>query len=286
MAFLGERNLLRVTRETFHGVYLDAEDMGEVLLPRGEVPIGTDVGEELDVFLYRDSEDRLIATVKQPKAKVGEIAVLRVRDFDRRVGAFLDWGLLKDLLLPHREQTGPVYPGDDVVVYVALDDRTDRIFASMRLWLFLSQEPPTYDIGQPVDLLIARQTEMGWNAVVEGQHIGLLYHNQIHKPLHVGLKIKGYIAAIRPDGKIDLNLDSSGRHSVMSLSDQILEALEANGGRLNLDDDSPPEAIRAKFGASKKAYKQAIGQLYREQRILLTKPGIQLAPKRFASRRD
>ena len=286
MAFLGERNLLRVTRETFHGVYLDAEDLGEVLLPRGEVPTGTEPGEELDVFLYRDSEDRLIATVRKPKAMVGEVAVLRVRDYDRRIGAFLDWGLLKDLLLPHREQTTPLYPGDDVVVYIALDDRTDRLFATMRLWLHLGDEPPVYDVGQPVDLLVCKQSELGWNVLVEGKHLGLLYHNQLHQPLHPGLKVKGYISTVRPDGKIDVTLDSSGRHRVQSLTDQIMEALTANGGRLELDDDSPPEAIRAQFGASKKAFKQAIGSLFREHRIHLTKPGIQVVNKRFAGRKS
>lgn len=285
MAFLGERNKLRVVRETMHGVYLDAEDLGEVLLPRGDVPVGTSPGEELDVFLYRDSDDRLIATTATPKAMIGDIKVLKVRDFDRRIGAFLDWGLRKDLLLPHREQTCPLYPGDDVVVYVALDDRTDRLFATMRLWLHLPNDPPTYDIGQPVDLLVLRQTELGWSALVEGKHLGLLYHNQLHEPLRVGQRTRAYVNAIRPDGKIDLNLDSSGRHRVSTLTDQIIEALEKNGGKLDLDDDSPPDAIRALFHASKKAFKQAIGALYRDHRIILMKPGIQLANKRFASRR-
>ncbi len=284
MAFLGERNNLRVVRETMHGVYLDAEELGEVLLPRGEVPIGTSPGEVLDVFLYRDSDDRLIATTTRPKATLGDIAVLKVRDFDRRIGAFLDWGLRKDLLLPHREQVCPLYPGDDVVVYVALDDRTDRLFATMRLWLHLPDDPPVYDRGQLVDLLILRQTDLGWSALVEGKHLGLLYHNQLHEPVRVGQRMRGYVDAVRPDGKIDLNLDSSGRHRVSTLTDQIMEALEKNGGKLDLDDDSPPEAIRAIFHASKKAFKQAIGALYREHRILLMKPGIQMASKRFASR--
>ncbi len=277
MAQLGQRNILRITRETFNGVYLDADELGEVLLPRGEVPLGSNPGEELDVFLYRDSEDRLIATMRTPAANVGEIAVLRVRDYDERIGAFLDWGLLKDLLLPHREQSTPVYPGEDVVVMVRLDPVTNRLFATQRLHLHLDERPTDYKRGQPVHLMIARETSMGWGCVIEGKHLGLLYQNPNMKIPFVGQEMEGYIANIRPDGKIDLTLESSARPRVFSLADEILEQLNASGGKLPYDDDTVPEVIRDKFGSSKKAFKQAIGQLYKTQKIVLTRPGIALA---------
>lgn len=278
MAALGTRNLLRSIRETQHGVYLDAGELGEVLLPRGEVPQGTSMGEELDVFLYRDSEDRLTATLRQPLAKLGEIAVLGVRDFDPHLGAFLDWGLTKDLLLPLREQASPLYPGEDVVVLVCLDEQSNRLFATQRFQRYLPvPEPDTYKRGQAVHLIVARETKLGWGCIVEGKHTGLLAHSPAVKAPFPGQEIEGFISDIRPDGKLNLTLESSARPRVHSLADEILEALQDNNGRLDIDDDSSPELIRHRFDASKNAFKQAIGSLYRQQKIVLTRPGIALA---------
>lgn len=276
MAEIGKQNSLRATRETPQGLYLDGGPLGEILLPGAYIPRGTVPGDLLDVFVYRDSEDRLVATTDAPSATVGEFALLRVAGVNRTIGAFLDWGLPKDLLLPFREMEGPVTEGEWIVVYVHLDSRTERIFATTRLSQHLSKDPPAYTVGQPVNLIITRETPLGYIALVDQAHLGLLYHNLVPKPLHVGDSVPGYIVACRPDGKIDLTLESSGRSAVSSLSEQIIESLQRNGGRMSLDDDSPPEAIRAAFGASKKAFKQAIGQLYRSKRIRLEKPGVSL----------
>ncbi len=276
MAEIGKQNTLRATRETPQGLYLDGGPLGEILLPGMYIPRGTVPGDMVEVFVYRDSEDRLVATTDVPLAMVGEFALLRVVGVNRNIGAFLDWALPKDLLLPYREMESPVTEGEWIVVYVHLDARTERIYATTRLSQHLSKEPPVYTVGQPVDLIITRETPLGYVALVEKSYLGLLYRNLVPKPLRVGDYVQGYIVACRADGKIDLTLESSGRSAVSSLSEQIIEALESNGGRLNLDDDSPPEAIRAAFGASKKAFKQAIGQLYRSQKIRLEKPGIAL----------
>ncbi len=274
MAILGKFNTLRVARQSAHGFYLDGEALGDILLPRGLVPEGTAIDDQVAVFIYRDSEDRLVATTEKPLAQVGEFASLRVTGVHRSIGAFLDWGLPKDLLLPHREQESPVREGDDVVVYIQVDEKTDRIHATARIENHLSNEPPRYEIGEPVMIYITRETPLGYVALVESKHLGLLYHQDLRVRVHPGQRLTAYIAAVREDGKIDLVLDSSGRLRVTSLADQILAALEANGGRMELDDDSSPEAIRDALGASKKAFKQAIGALYRQGKIKLLKPGI------------
>ncbi|CAN5885927.1 S1 RNA-binding domain-containing protein [soil metagenome] len=276
MSVLGKKSILRITRETPHGVYLQAGEQGEILLPRKYVPRGAMPGSEVDVFVYRDSEDQLIATTESPFAMVGEFAVLKVTGVNRQIGAFLDWGLQKDLLLPFKEQESPVAVGQSVLVYVHLDPRSDRIFASTRLHRHLTAPPPQYVQGQPVNLIIARETPLGYIALVEGAHLGLLYHSAQTELFEPGKKVQGYIADMRPDGKIDLTLESSGQQRVMELKDQILAELKANEGRIRLDDGSSPDDIRAAFGASKKAFKQAVGALLKQKRIRFTNPGIEL----------
>lgn len=277
MTKIGQRNTLTVLHSTPRGVYLDAGELGEILLPNRYIPRGTEIGQPLDVFIYRDSEDRLVATTEQPFAMVGEFATLEVVSVNRNIGAFLNWGLAKDLLLPFREQgENKVVPGEKVVVYVMLDDKTDRIIATTRLNRHLSKERPPFKLKQEVRLLIAARTPLGYNAIIEGTHLGLLYHTNIGAPLAIGQQVKGYVMMIHPGGKIDLSLDASGYQRVASLTDKILDALKQNGGRLLYDDDSPPEKIRAVFDASKKAFKQALGALYRQRRIEFTHPGIML----------
>jgi predicted RNA-binding protein (virulence factor B family) len=277
MTKIGQRNTLTVLHSTPRGVYLDAGELGEILLPNRYIPRGTEIGQPLDVFIYRDSEDRLVATAEQPFAMVGEFATLEVVSVNRNIGAFLNWGLAKDLLLPFREQgEHKVVPGEKVVVYVMLDDKTDRIIATTRLNRHLSKERPPFKLKQEVRLLIAARTPLGYNAIIEGTHLGLLYHTNIGAPLAIGQQVKGYVMMIHPGGKIDLSLDASGYQRVASLTDKILDALKQSGGRLPYDDDSPPEKIRAVFEASKKAFKQALGALYRQRRIEFTRPGIML----------
>ena len=276
MAIIGKRNQLNAVRETSAGLYLDGEDLGEILLPGRYVPRDFEPGALLDVFIYRDSEDRLVATTETAFAEVGDFACLRVVSVNRQIGAFLDWGLPKDLLLPFREQPSPVRVGQRVVVFVGLDAKTDRIIASARLNRHVSTEPPEYRPGEPVQFLITGRTPLGYNAIVENAHRGLLFQHNLTTELEVGQRMTGFIRAVSPSGKIDLSLDDSGYKRVGGLTVQIVAALQRNGGELHFDDDSSPEDIRAAFGVSKKSFKQALGKLYRERRIEFLKPGIKL----------
>ncbi len=276
MAQIGKRNLLTVVRSAQPGLYLDGGAQGEILLPGKYIPTGATVGGKVDVFVYRDSEDRLVATTQQPLATVGELAYLRVAAINPRVGVFLDWGLEKDLLLPMREMDGPLNPGDHVVVMVVLDERTNRLIASARFNRRLDQTPPPYHEGESVRLLVASKSPLGYNLVVNNAHRGLIYHTDVTGTLKVGQLVEGYIRTIRPDGKLDLALGQAGYRRIGPLMDQIVAMLEAKGGRLPYHDNSLPEEIREVFGMSKKAFKQAIGALFKEQRIYIEPDGIRL----------
>jgi uncharacterized protein len=276
MADIGKRNTFMVVRDSSPGLYLDGGQHGEILLPNRYVPRGIKAGDQIEVFVYVDSEDRLVATTETPRATVGEIATLNVIGINRQVGAFLDWGLAKDLLLPFREQTGPVRAGQEVVVRIYLDEKTQRIVASMKLDRDSPAEPPDYRAGQPVEFLITEKTALGYKALVEGKHSGLLYHDGLSVPVTIGQQVKGFVRALRPDGKIDLALEQAGYRRVAPLALRIVQALQRNKGRLGVDDDSTPEAIRQAFGVSKKAFKQALGTLYKARRIRFSKPGIEL----------
>lgn len=275
MADLGRLNQLPVLYSTPHGIYLGGGDHGEILLPTRYVPRGTQIDDVLEVFIYRDSEDRVIATTETPLVMVGESAPLKVVSVNRNVGAFLDWGLPKDLLLPFRQQAEPVYPGDTVIAYAMVDAKTDRIIATTKINKHLNKpQAVNFKPGQQVALVILAETPLGFNAIVEGTHQGLLYHSNVRATLEVGQKLKGFVTAIRPGGKLDLSLDARGYQRVAPLTDQILSALQAHGGTLPFDDDSSPEAIRQNFDSSKKAFKQALGALFRQRRIRFTNPGI------------
>jgi len=246
------------------------------LLPGRYIPKRAGPGDDLDVFIYLDSEDRLVATTETPHAMVGDFAFLKVVSALPQMGAFLDWGLGKDLFLPIREQAHRVRTGEWVVVFIRVDSQSGRIVATTRLERHLNAVESQYSEGQAVRLLIASETELGYKAIVENTHWGLLYRTDFCGPLAIGRRLNGYVRAIRPDGKIDLSLDQAGYQRVAPLTRQILDALEAAGGRLEFDDQSAPEAIRATFGMSKKAFKQALGSLYRERRIDFANRGIQL----------
>jgi len=276
MATIGKLNTLAIVRDSTPGLYLDGGEHGEILLPNRYVPREFKIGDRLEVFVYRDSEDRLVATTETPRATVGEVATLKVISINRQVGAFLDWGLAKDLLLPFREQTGPLRLGQDVTVRIYIDQKTQRIVGSMKLDKEASVEPADYRAGQAVEFLITEKTALGYKALIEGKHSGLLYHDSITVPVAVGRQFRGFVRALRPDGKIDLTLNQSGYRRVGPLALRIVQALQRNDGRLDVDDDSSPEAIRQAFGASKKAFKQALGTLYKSRRIRFSKPGIEL----------
>jgi predicted RNA-binding protein (virulence factor B family) len=235
------------------------------------------VGGKVDVFVYRDSEDRLVATTEKPLAMVGDLALLRVAGVNPRVGVFLEWGLEKDLLLPMREMDGPLNPGDKVVVRVMLDERTNRLIATARFNRFLDRRPPHYHEGESVRLLVASKSPLGFNLVVNNAHRGLIYHTEITAPLKIGDVVQGYVKAIRPDGKLDLALGVAGHRRIGPMSDQVLAILTEKGGRLPYGDNSIPEEIRDVFGMSKKAFKQAIGALFKERKIVIEPDGIRLA---------
>ncbi len=276
MAIIGQRNLLSIVRASQPGLYLDGGELGEILLPGRYIPADLVPKQKLDVFVYRDSEDRLVATTEKPRAMVGEFGYMQVKNVSPQIGAFLDWGLAKDLLVPFREQAVPLRIGDWVVVYVALDVKTNRIIASTRLNRHLNRDTPAYRDGQPVNLFIISKTPLGYNAIVNNAHQGLLFKNPGGAVLKIGARLKGFVKTVRPNGKIDLTLDAAGYQRVAPLTNLIIAALHLSGGKLNLDDDSPPIAIRQNFNVSKKAFKQALGKLYKSRRIAFTKPGIRL----------
>jgi uncharacterized protein len=263
-------------REASPGLFLDGGELGDILLPGRYIPRGTKFGDMLDVFLYLDSEDRLVATTGAPRAMVGEFAFLTVVSVNPCVGAFLDWGLAKDLLLPFREQESPVRPRQQVLVGVLFDPTSHRIVASARLNRLLNRQPPTYAEDAPAQLLIIAKTPLGYNCIVENAHRGLLYHTAGAVPLVPGQKVQGFVRKLRADGKIDLSLDAGGYKRVAPLTNQILLALQTNRGHLAFDDASSPQAIRDAFGVSKNAFKQALGGLYKQRRIRFLKPGIEL----------
>ncbi len=277
MALLGRFNTLPAVRLAPPGAYLDGGSMGEILLPRKYLPASATPGQTFDVFIYRDSEDRLVATTERPFVIVGQCAFLRVVSVKPGVGAFLDWGLAKDLLLPLREQTREPRPLDWLVVHVALDGKSDRIMASARLDRWLDKAPPNFHPGQGVLLLVECETPLGYRAIIDHTHRGLLYRSDLNRPLVIGQSLPGFIRTVRTDGKIDLSLDPAGYRRIAPVTEQILEKLAAAGGHLPFHDGSSPDEIRAAFGISKKTFKQALGALYRERRIEMEPQGIKLA---------
>lgn len=275
MALLGKYNELKVVKELDFGIYLDGGEMGEILLPIRQVPPKIKVGDNLEVFLYKDSEDRVIATTKEPFCEVEEFAVLRVVDVNK-TGAWLDWGLDKHLLVPFREQKQDMEQDKSYLVYVYVDHETQRLAASSKLAKYLDNVPPEYEIGQEVDLLISNKSDIGYVAVINNLHSGLLYKNEVFQPLKRGEKLKGYIKKLREDEKIDLMLQKPGYGKVESLADKIMLALSQEGGEINLGDKSSPDDIYNKFHMSKKDFKKAIGLLYKQQKIKVDKELITL----------
>ncbi len=276
MLEIGRINTLQVYKEVTFGLYLDGGEAGEILLPKRYIPEGTRVQDWLDVFIYLDSEDRLIATTETPKVMVDECAYLKVVSVTP-VGAFLDWGLPKDLLVPFNEQDRPMVVGRSYVVVVALDDATNRIIASSRLHDYLDEEADEHiSVGQKVDLLVSGRTDLGYKAVINNDYIGLIFSNETFRELRPGTELTGYIKTIRPDGKIDLRIDPGKETVVDTLSETILRHLSNNGGISQLTDKSPPEAIYRSFGVSKANYKRALGRLYKQQKILISADEIRL----------
>jgi predicted RNA-binding protein (virulence factor B family) len=272
---IGKYNTLKVLKEVDFGVYLDGESEGEILMPIRYVPKNCQIGDLVDVFLYLDSEDRPIATTEKPFAQVGEFAMLRVKSVNK-IGTFLDWGIMKDLLVPFREQKVTMIEGRSYLVYIHVDQESKRIVASAKLNKFLDKTVPEYAVGQEVDIIVESETDLGYKAIVNNLHWGILYENEVFEQLAKGLKLKGYIKKVRTDNKIDLSLQPLGYVKVDPLTQMILDELKKAGGFIAISDKSEAEEVYRIFGISKKTFKQALGSLYKKRLITLGVDGIRL----------
>ena len=271
----GVFNLLTAKRRTLNGYYLIDDEEHEVLLPNKYVPTGMKPGDEISVFIFKDSEDRLTATTIKPFIMLNEFAVLEVVDVNP-VGAFLDWGLEKDLLVPYSEQASKMMEGKSYPVYLYLDDKTQRLVASAKTNKFLENDDIEVAEGEEVELLICNSTDIGINVIINNIHSGLLYDNELFQAVTPGERITGYIKNIRPDNKIDVSLQKQGYVNVEPNANKILQKLKDNNGFLNLTDKSDPVIILAKLEMSKKTFKKAIGSLYKQKLIRLEKDGVYL----------
>lgn len=275
MIRLGDYNTLKVVKEVDFGLYLDGGEEGEILLPTRYVPKGCRPGDDIEVFLYLDQDERLIATTLRPLAKVGDFACLEVA-WVNEYGAFLHWGLMKDLFCPFREQKMRMIKGNSYIVYVTIDEDSYRMIATAKVERYLSHERPNYKHGDEVDLLVWQKTDLGFKVIVDNLFQGLVYESQIFKPITTGNRMKGYVDHIRQDGKIDITLQPTGRQNITDFSEQLLQYLKDNGGHCDLSDKSPAELIVDRFKVSKKTYKKAVGDLYRQRLISINDDGITL----------
>jgi len=272
---IGELNTLKVSRKSPNGIYLEDDDGDEVLMPNKYLKGDENEGDQIQVFIYNDSEDRLIATTESPKIELNGFALLKVVDVTK-YGVFLDWGLEKDLLVPFREQNKKMQLGHQYVVRLILDEDTDRLIASGKIKKFLSNQDLTVKEHEQVDLLVFNQSELGFEVIVNGRHAGLIYKNEIFSPLRIGQKLTGYVKLIREDGKIDISLQPDNKTHLMNSNELILKMLQDNGGILNLSDKSSPEEIYQSLQISKKTFKKSIGALYKQKKILIGSDQISL----------
>lgn len=275
MVEIGKYNTLTVVKIVDFGVYLDGGERGEILMPKEYVPANCFPDDEVRVFVYFDSEDRIVATTEVPYVKVGEFAFLKVVAVSH-VGAFLDWGLRKDLLVPFREQRDPMVEGKSYLVYAYADKASDRIVASTKVDKYLDQVFPEYEVNEEVDILIARKTDLGYAVIINNMHWGLIYDNEVFQIIKVGQKMKGYIKAIREDEKIDVSLQAPGYAKIEGLAGVILEKIKDYDGILDLSDKSDPEEIYRVFGCSKKNYKKALGTLFKQGLIEINDTEVRL----------
>lgn len=267
---LGKVNTLKVSRKVDFGLYLsDNDGENEVLMPKRYTSPEMKVNDLVDAFIYNDSEDRLVATTEKPYAKVGEFALLRVKSVSN-VGAFLDWGLLKDLLVPFREQKTRMISGRSYIVYIYVDDATNRIVASAKIDKFLDNKMPAFSPFEEVKLLVAQRTDLGFKVIINNLFSGMIYHNQIFQDVNIGDKLTGYIKTVRADGKIDVILGKKVKDRVAELADSILSFLARNHGTMHITDASSPEEIQTVFQCSKKDFKKAIGYLFKHNLVDLT----------------
>ncbi|MCF0178743.1 MAG: GntR family transcriptional regulator [Bacteroidales bacterium] len=276
MIHLGKYNTLQVIKEVDFGIYLDAGEDVEILMPKKYVPQGTKVGDEVRCFVYQDSEARLIATTERPYATVGEFAYLKINSVNA-VGAFADWGTSKELLIPHREQKAKLQEGHRYIIYIYIDSLSGRIAGTARLDKYLNNVPPTYEENEEVEALVWTSTPLGYKVIINGKHTGQIYNNQIFQPVHIGEKLRAWVKGVREDDKIDLMLQPMGYRNVIDgVEATILKALHNNDGFLPLTDKTNPEVIADRLQCSKKNFKKALGALYKAERVIISEDGIRL----------
>lgn len=265
---LGDYNKLTVCKQVDFGVYLDGGTEGEILLPQRYIDGEINIGDEIEVFLYLDQEERLVATTEHPLAKVGDFACLEC-SWVNEYGAFLNWGLMKDVFCPFREQKTRMIKGNKYVVHLHIDEDSYRIVASAKIEHYLCDDFPQYNHGDEVDILVWQKTDLGFKVIVDNKYGGLVYENQIFRNIHTGDRVKGYIDLVREDGKIDVTLQPTGRKQTKDFSEVLLRYLHEHGGVCDLGDKSEAEDIRSRFQVSKKVYKRAVGDLYKRRLIIV-----------------
>ena len=276
MIKVGQINHLEIVKKTDFGLFLDAGDYGTSLLPNKFAPSGAEIGQFIDVFLYFDSDNQLVATTESPIAQVGEFGLMKIEGVSS-IGAFADWGIKdKDLLIPFSEQRTRFSAGQNILVYVYTDKASGRIVGTTKFNKWLDKTPANYQRNQQVDLIIAERSDLGFKAIVEGQHWGMIFKSDVFGKLFVGKQLKGYIKDVREDGKIDLTLQKVGVAKMDDLSEKILDVLEKKGGFLPLNDKSSPESIFSTFRTSKGTFKKTIGGLYKQGKIAIEEQGIRL----------
>lgn len=275
---LGRYNQLEVVKEVDFGVYLDGGDDGEILLPARYVPEDCQQGDMLNVFIYLDNEERLVATTLTPYAQVGDFACLEVA-WTNQYGAFLDWGLMKDLFVPFREQKNKMEKGERYVVHVHLDEDSYRIMASAKVERYLSSDMPPYHPGDGVEILVWQRTDLGYKVIVDNRFGGLIYATDVVRPLNTGMKTEAYVRQVRPDDKIDIVLQPDGPRKVDDFAEVLLDYIRQHDGFTTFQDKTPAEDIYATFGVSKKTFKKAVGDLYKKHLVILEEGGIRLCEK-------
>ena len=273
---LGKYNQLEVVKTVDFGVYLDGGDAGEILLPTRYVPEGCNPGDILNVFIYLDNEERLIATTLQPLVQVDEFACLEVA-WVNEYGAFLDWGLMKDLFVPFREQKMKMQKGRRYVVHAHVDEESYRIMASAKIERYLCKEKPSYQVGEELNVMVWHQTDLGFKVIVENKFSGMLYRNEVFQPLEPGMKLTAYVKQVREDGKLDMSLHNGGAKKIDSFVDTLYDYIINHNGYIPFHDKSDAEEIYTTFGVSKKVFKKAVGDLYKKRLIVLEENGIRLA---------
>ena len=273
---LGKYNQLEVVKTVDFGVYLNGGDDGEILLPSRYVPEGCRPGDVLNVFIYLDNEERLVATTLEPYVQVGEFACLEVA-WVNEYGAFLDWGLMKDLFVPFREQKMKMQKGHRYVVHAHVDEDSYRIMASAKVERYLSKEFPEYQQDEEVEVMVWQRTDLGYKVIVDNKFGGLVYQKEIFKSLEPGMRLQAFVRQVREDGKIDLTLQKDGAQKVGDFAEILLQYIKDNGGQTPLNDKSAAEEIYETFGVSKKTFKKAVGDLYKKRLIVLVEGGIRLA---------